>query len=1008
MALITNNISGSSSDGWKVGITGSVLIGNPGARPFPSMPGNDVSFFVSGSIGGKGTADTAVFGGDTVVSGSLTVGTGSITITSNEIQFLGGIAKIYSGSAGLTFSDSTGTKTLASLSTGGGGGSSVFTEASATAAYTTSSIAIGYAGAASGKGSDVFLFVSGASDNTKTALFGGNVVTSGSVTIKAADSVTTSISSNGTGETFVNSTNNVIIVPAAGNVEIRSDLQVNGNVVSDANEAKSIFATVTSNDITIGGAGSRTVVSNLTASGSITGSIQKTVGGQDFIKAGPNITANYNTLGQWEITGAAGSGGSSVFTEASATAAYTTSSIAIGQASVASSIGSNLFFYVSGSKTSGGRPTSGVAAFGGDLAVTGTIYLGDGSVAGIYNRDGGALLYSTSPTSVVLGQDVILNTNVIKANDAQTAITLTSTNVAVAGDLTVTGNDISGSAGLNLTLGAGGNVTTAGDLTVTGNDISGSAGLNLTLGSSGDVTVAGDLTVAGNDIKSSTATALSLAGTTVTAQGNLIVKGDLYISGTTTTIDSTVVEIQDPVIGLGFASGSVAAAAGDRGFIGGISGAGNNVALVWSNNSGSFVATRTTTVPGASPVVVSNLLPVRVSRLDVNGTSAYITSSDAQTLELNGASGKGTKFTIGSSTEFAQFVDNGANAQFGALSGKQLSLSGSQVNLNAGNNGTLFQLNGTTFGSIAGNSTTVILGAAVGVTTANIVNSNATTVNFAGGAATVNIGSGSGRTTVNNDLAIATGNIIGAPGSGANVMTLISSGNIVAKLDIDNNGAGHQFQIQDYQGITQFLVGENGNAELSGTLVVSGTTLSTVSSNFSLINNTANSINFAGAATTLNIANSATNAQTINLATASTGSSTYNLATGATANAATKVVNLGTGGVAGSTTNINIGSALGSGTTVVTGSFQNKGNTTLGDTTANTITFTGRAASSLLPSADVSYDLGSAALRWRNMYTGDLHLRNERGDWTIIEEAEYLSITNNLSGKRYKFVLEEI
>jgi hypothetical protein len=42
------------------------------------------------------------------------------------------------------------------------------------------------------------------------------------------------------------------------------------------------------------------------------------------------------------------------------------------------------------------------------------------------------------------------------------------------------------------------------------------------------------------------------------------------------------------------------------------------------------------------------------------------------------------------------------------------------------------------------------------------------------------------------------------------------------------------------------------------------------------------------------------------------------------------------------------------------------------------------------------------------MYTGDLHLRNDRGNWTIIEEADYLSITNNKNGKRYKFVLQEI
>ena len=125
MALITNNISGSNADSWKIGITGSVIFANPGAGTFPGLPGADTSFFVSGSRGGKGTSGVAVFGGDAVVSGSLTVGTGSITITSNEIQFAGGIAKIYSGANGLTFVDSSGgTKTLSELGTGGGGGGS--------------------------------------------------------------------------------------------------------------------------------------------------------------------------------------------------------------------------------------------------------------------------------------------------------------------------------------------------------------------------------------------------------------------------------------------------------------------------------------------------------------------------------------------------------------------------------------------------------------------------------------------------------------------------------------------------------------------------------------------------------------------------------------------------------------------------------------------------------------------------------------------------------------------
>ena len=60
------------------------------------------------------------------------------------------------------------------------------------------------------------------------------------------------------------------------------------------------------------------------------------------------------------------------------------------------------------------------------------------------------------------------------------------------------------------------------------------------------------------------------------------------------------------------------------------------------------------------------------------------------------------------------------------------------------------------------------------------------------------------------------------------------------------------------------------------------------------------------------------------------------------------------------------------------------------------------------PSAANTSNLGSASKRWANIYTTDLHLNNDRGDWTIIEEEKYLSIKNNKNGKMYKFVLEEI
>lgn len=154
---------------------------------------------------------------------------------------------------------------------------------------------------------------------------------------------------------------------------------------------------------------------------------------------------------------------------------------------------------------------------------------------------------------------------------------------------------------------------------------------------------------------------------------------------------------------------------------------------------------------------------------------------------------------------------------------------------------------------------TMNFGATASVTTVNLNRtSNSSTTNVAGGnntvigaVKTVNIGANTGasaicnvnigssgalgRTTMQQDVFLTTGNLIGAPGSGANVMTLISSGNIIAKLDTDGSADGHKFIVQDFRNIEQFSVGENGNAELSGSLFVTGsiTTSGTLKSDYS-------------------------------------------------------------------------------------------------------------------------------------------------------------------------------
>ena len=109
----------------------------------------------------------------------------------------------------------------------------------------------------------------------------------------------------------------------------------------------------------------------------------------------------------------------------------------------------------------------------------------------------------------------------------------------------------------------------------------------------------------------------------------------------------------------------------------------------------------------------------------------------------------------------------------------------------------------------------------------------------------------------------------------------------------------------------------------------------------------------------------------------------------------------------GSITNINaIGSSL---------TLQTNGITAVTINQSQAVTVGG----TLLPATDNSYNLGSTANRWANIYTGDLHLSNEshdlgnvvdgtKGNWTIQEGDENLYIVNNKTGKHYRIKLEEV
>jgi len=84
--------------------------------------------------------------------------------------------------------------------------------------------------------------------------------------------------------------------------------------------------------------------------------------------------------------------------------------------------------------------------------------------------------------------------------------------------------------------------------------------------------------------------------------------------------------------------------------------------------------------------------------------------------------------------------------------------------------------------------------------------------------------------------------------------TLISSGNIIAKLDTDNNSPGHKFEVVDYLNATKFSVGESGDAELTGILLLTGSSISTLTTTtFNLLTTAlTGTLNIGSAATSVN------------------------------------------------------------------------------------------------------------------------------------------------------------
>jgi len=132
-------------------------------------------------------------------------------------------------------------------------------------------------------------------------------------------------------------------------------------------------------------------------------------------------------------------------------------------------------------------------------------------------------------------------------------------------------------------------------------------------------------------------------------------------------------------------------------------------------------------------------------------------------------------------------------------------------------------------------------------TTFNLLNTTATTVNFAGDAVEVNIGSGDGYTNINNNL-----DVVGDVNiDGGDLTTTSSTFNLLPDTATTVNFAGAATDL--VLGAATGTTNVRNNLDVDGDVNIDGGDLTVSTSTFNLANTNATTVNFAGSADNINI-----------------------------------------------------------------------------------------------------------------------------------------------------------
>jgi hypothetical protein len=715
------------------------------------------------------------------------------------------------------------------------------------------------------------------------------------------------------------------------------------------------------------------IVSNTGISGSLT----KLTDGSSYLIAGNNVTITTGSTGA--VTIAAAMNASALVGGSDTQLQFNDGGSFGGDSGLTYNKTTDTLTGVSGSFFS--LSTSGNSSVGGALTVTGASTLNGNVTVGDASSDtvtvNGTTTFAGSGVTTTFAGDVAVNGGDMTSsaatfnlvNSGVTTLNLggaaTAVSIGAATGTTTVNNGltVTGASTLN------GNVT-VGDAsadTVTVNGTTTFAGAGVTTTFAGDVAVnGGDMTSSATtfNLLNSTVTTLNVGGAATAmslgaSSGTTTVKNSLTVSGSTILGDAssdTVTVNGAATFNQGLSGSLTKLADGSNYLIGG-----SNISIVTGSNGAITISTSAdiTSVTGGNGLTGGGSTGDLTLTVDDSKVAMISGSTFTGAVKFNaGLSGSLTKLTDGSS---AFIAGNNVTITTGSNGAVTIAASMNASALVAGTD-TQIQFNdGGAFGADSGltyNKTTDTLNGVTGSFFSLSTSGNSSV----GGALTV-----TGASTLNGNVTV---------GDAAADTVTVNGTTTFAGAAVTTTFAGNS-QVGGNFGVT-------GSAGFNGSVTLGDASADTVTVN--------GTTTFAGSGVTTTFAGDVA----VNGGDVTSSATTFNLL-----NATVTTLNIG-----GAATAVEIGAATG--TTSVNNNLTVDGNTTLGNATTDTVTLTAAVASNVLPSADVTYNLGSSTLRWANIYTGDLHLKNERGDYTLIEEEDFLTIRFNKTGKRYKFMLEAV